>query len=106
MYERLLDPLNSAPLRILAADALLADGAHAGAVTALRDVARMPNRDIALATADVIQRRLGVDVGMALGPEVPTAASRQAADITRRVMTWAREANQADQLDDTQVLIR
>jgi hypothetical protein len=106
MYEKLLDPMNSAPLRVLSADALLAYGSHAGAVTALRDVARMPNRDIALATADVVQRRLGVDLSLPLGQALPSITSRQAADITRRVMTWAREVSEAEPIADTQMLLQ
>lgn len=105
-HEKLLDPLNSAPLRVMAADALLGGGMHAGATTALRDVARMPNRDIALATADVVQRRLGVDLGLTIGQALPSVTSRQAADITRKVMTWAREAELADAAEDTKMILQ
>jgi hypothetical protein len=89
MQEKLIDPMNPAPLRLLAAEALLTSANHAGAVTALRDVARMPNREIALATADVVQRRLGVDLGLAIGQPLPDLNTRQAAEVTRRVMKWA-----------------
>lgn len=95
MQEKLIDPMNPAPLRLLAAEALLTTGNHAGAVTALRDVARMPNREIALATADVVQRRLGVDLGLSIGQPLPQVNSRQAAEVTRRVMKWA-SAGDAD----------
>lgn len=97
LQEKMLDPLNPAPLRLVAAEALLAGSQHAGAITALRDVARMPNREIALATADIVQRRLGVDMGLALGQPLPQLNSRQAADVTRRVMKWAL---QSDSLHD------
>lgn len=93
MQEKLIDPMNPAPLRLLAAEALLTGGNHAGAVTALRDVARMPNREIALATADVVQRRLGVDLGLAIGQPLPQVNSRQAAEVTRRVMKWATQGD-------------
>lgn len=93
MQEKLIDPMNPAPLRLLAAEALLTTGQHAGAVTALRDVARMPNREIALATADVVQRRLGVDLGLAIGQPLPQVNSRQAAEVTRRVMKWASQGD-------------
>jgi hypothetical protein len=93
MQEKLIDPMNPAPLRLLAAEALLTSGNHAGAVTALRDVARMPNREIALATADVVQRRLGVDLGLAIGQPLPQVNSRQAAEVTRRVMKWASQGD-------------
>jgi hypothetical protein len=93
MQEKLIDPMNPAPLRLVAAEALLTGGTHAGAITALRDVARMPNREIALATADVVQRRLGVDLGLALGEPLPALNSRQAAEVTRRVMKWASQGD-------------
>jgi HEAT repeat protein len=93
LLEQLLDPANPAPLRLTAVEALLADTAgsmpHADAMAALRDLARLPNRDIALATADLVQRRLGVDLGLAPGNPLPPAKSRQAADVTRRLMMWA-----------------
>lgn len=96
LQEKLLDPLNPAPLRLVAAEALLASGTqHAGAITALRDVARMPNREIALATADIVQRRLGVDMGLALGQPLPQLNSRHAADVTRKVMKWALQSESA-----------
>ncbi|GIW78506.1 MAG: hypothetical protein KatS3mg105_0313 [Gemmatales bacterium] len=95
LQEKLLDPMNAAPLRLIAAEALLSEGEHAGAITALRDIARLPNREIALATADVVQRRLGVDLGLKLGEPMPPLNSRQAADVTRRVMKWAHQGDDA-----------
>jgi HEAT repeat protein len=63
LLEKLLDSANPAPLRLVAVETLLADHAdgplQGAAVATLRDLARLPNREIALATADVIQRRLG-----------------------------------------------
>jgi hypothetical protein len=90
LHEKLLDTANPAPLRLIAAEALLAEGKHTAAVAALREVARLPNREIALATAEIVQRRLGTDLGLALGQPLPAVQSRQAADVTRRVMTWAQ----------------
>src|SRR6266852_4916276 len=51
LHEKLLDTANPAPLRLIAAEALLAEGKHTAAVAALKEVARLPNREIALATA-------------------------------------------------------
>lgn len=96
LLEGLLDPLNPAPLRLLAADALLGQGQHLGAVAGLHDVARLPNREIALATAGVVQRRLGIDLGLPLGQSIPPVHSRLAAEITRRVMRWAIQEAAAD----------
>jgi hypothetical protein len=91
LLQRLLAPTNPAPLRLIAADTLLADGHHPGALTALHEVARLPNREIALATAEIVQRRLGVDLGLAPGQPLPPLHSRQAAEVTRRVMAWATQ---------------
>jgi HEAT repeat protein len=90
LLGELLESANPAPLRLLAVEALLADdNKHVAALAALRDLARLPNREIALETADVVQRRLGVDLGLALGEPPPPHYSRQAAEVTRRLMQWA-----------------
>jgi hypothetical protein len=91
LHEKLLDPLNPAPLRLIAAEALLNDGASIHAVAALREVARLPNREIALSTAEIVQRRLGVNMGLPAGEPLPAIQSRKAAEVTRRVMSWAVE---------------
>jgi hypothetical protein len=106
LLERLLDPSNPAPLRLIATEAMLAEhgeeepGRHA-AEAALRDLARLPNREIALATADVVQRRLGVDLGLGLGQPLPPVHSRQAAEITRRVMVWAAQYDATEDVADS-----
>jgi hypothetical protein len=89
LLERLLDPSNPAPLRLHAADALLADGPHVEALAALRDIAHLANREIALATAQVLQRRLGLDMGLTLSEPLPSLLSRRAAEVMRHVMAWA-----------------
>jgi HEAT repeat protein len=97
LQEKMIDPLNPAPLRLIAAEALLeSNSIHPGAVAALRDVARLPNREIALTTAGVVQRILGVDLGLAPGQPVPPLHSRQAAEVTRRVMMWAAQNDPAE----------
>lgn len=93
VMEGLLDPSNPAPLRLLAAETLLAVEENPEAVAALHDLARLPNREIALATADVVQRRLGVDLGLAPRQPLPPIHSRQAAEVTRRVMLWASQSD-------------
>ena len=89
---------NPAPLRLLAAETLLSaeDDQNPEAVAALHDLARLPNREIALATADVVQRRLGLDLGLALGEPLPPVQSRQAAEVARRVMLWATQNDLPD----------
>lgn len=92
LLERLLDAANPGSLRLLAAEALLEEGPHGHAVNALREISRLPNREMALSAANVVQRRLGVDLGLAVGQPLPPLQSKQAADVTRRLMKWA--ANQ------------
>jgi hypothetical protein len=108
VLEKLLDPSNPAPLRLIAGEAILtehADGpGRAAAIAALRDLARLPNREIALATADAIQRRLGVDLGLGLGQPLPPLHSRQAAEITRRVMAWAAQTSLSEEVEDSRML--
>jgi HEAT repeat protein len=91
LYEVLLDRLNPVPLRLLAAESLLEGGESARALTALREVARLPNREIALAIAALVQGRLGVEMGLPPNQPPPPLNSRHAAEITRRVMLWGSE---------------
>ncbi|MCC6418272.1 MAG: HEAT repeat domain-containing protein [Gemmataceae bacterium] len=108
LLEKLLAPSNPAPLRLTAVETLLADHTegplHAMALATLRDLARLPNREIALATADVIQRRLGVDLGLGLGQPLPPIHSRQAAEVTRRVMRWAVQFDAQEDTEDSRII--
>jgi hypothetical protein len=108
LLEQLLQASNPAPLRLIAVELLLADHrgepAASAALTVLRDLARLPNREIALATGDIIQHRLGVDLGLGLGQPLPPVHSAQAADITRRVMTWASQNDMPDNVEDSRQL--
>jgi HEAT repeat protein len=109
LLERLLDPANPAPLRLTAVEALLGEARDSlgpvEALAALRDLARLPNREIALATADLVQRRLGIDLGLPTGQPLPPVQSRQAAEVTRRVMMWAEQNDQPDIVTDSQPLV-
>jgi hypothetical protein len=102
LLEQLLDPGAPATLRLIACESILSHEKDAllkmAAVSGLKDLARLPNREIALGTADVVQRRLGVDLGIGLGQPLPPIASRQAADIIRRLAAWA---NQGDDLEQS-----
>ncbi len=100
LLERLLDPANPAPLRLLAAEMLLGLSFHQGAAGALKDLARLPNRELALSTADAVQRYLGVDLGLALGQALPAPSSAKAIDVTRRLMTWAATPAPSENLHD------
>jgi HEAT repeats len=107
LLEKMLNPANPAPLRLIASEAMLTDhpdgSGRAAAIAALRDLARLPNREIALATSDVIQRRLGVDLGLGLGQPLPPIHSRQAAEITRRVMVWASQYDAPEDVEDSRI---
>jgi HEAT repeats len=90
LSEELLDQGNPAPLRLVAAESLLESGPqHVRAVITLRELAKLPNRELSLATASVVQRCLGVDLGLALGQPMPSLNSGRAIEVTRRLMTWA-----------------
>jgi HEAT repeat protein len=102
LLEQLLQPTNPAPLRLLAADALLLSAEQPPvAVQTLRELARIPNREIALATANSVQRRLGVDLGLEPNGPLPPLHTRLAADITRRVMRWSAAFDLSENLLDS-----
>lgn len=101
LMESLLDPANPAPLRLVAVDALLGEGRNAAALAALHEVARLPNREMALATAEVVQRRLGVDFGLNPDNPRPLIHTRQAAEVTRRVMMWAAQQDLPENVVDS-----
>lgn len=87
--RRLLEPSMPAPVRLIAVEALMDQGQSPEALAALHDLARLPNREIALATADVVQRHLGVDLGLPRDQSPPSVESRAAAEVARRVLAWA-----------------
>jgi len=89
--SRLLGPSNPTMLRVLAAGAILSRRGDPRAVEVLRFGARQPNREIALAVATIVQKYLSVDMGLAVGGELPSPNSREAADVTRRVLKWATD---------------
>jgi hypothetical protein len=96
--DGLLSADNPIPVRMVGAESALATGPDARAEKALREIARRPNREIALAVAQLVQRRLGVDLGIDLH-RLPPAQSRRGAEITRRVMEWAAEPKKDSSAD-------
>ncbi|MFO0877780.1 MAG: HEAT repeat domain-containing protein [Gemmataceae bacterium] len=88
---KLLQPTMPAPVRLIAVEALLTLGQRPEAISALYDLARLPNREIALSTADVVQRCLGVDLGLPRDQDPPPVHSRTAAEVARRVLAWAMQ---------------
>jgi HEAT repeat protein len=89
---RLVEPTTPSPLRLMAVEAMLERFPNERAVEVLREVARQPNRELALAAAVVVQKFLHLDMGLALGVPPPPLHSREAAEVTRRVIEWAKEA--------------
>ena len=88
-FRLLLEPTMPAPVRLIAVEALLGRSQCPEALAALHDLARLPNREIAMLTADVIQRRLGIDMGLPRDMPMPPVNSRIAAEVARRVLLWA-----------------
>jgi HEAT repeat protein len=89
--RKMLDPATPAPVRLIAVEALLGMGPCPQALAALHELARLPNRELALATAEVVQRRLGVDLGLPRGQGLPPVQSRAAAEVARRLLSWATQ---------------
>jgi hypothetical protein len=100
LLEKLLDPGTPATLRLIACETILSQEKESmlrgAAVLGLKELARLPNRELALGTADVVQRRLNVDLGIGLGQPLPPIHSRQASDIVRRVVAWANQGAEED----------
>jgi hypothetical protein len=103
VLRQLLGTSNPATLRLLAVDALLAEGPSVEARVVLNELARMPNRETVLATAEVIQRRLGVNLGLPPGQPLPSVHSRQAAEVARQALAWA---TRQEALDEQPVVAR
>jgi HEAT repeat protein len=97
VLRQLLDLSSPAPVRLMAAEALMAEGSSPEAVTALYDLARLPNREIALAVAEVVQHRLGVDMGLTRGQPTPPLHSRMASEVARRLLAWATQHDGVDE---------
>jgi hypothetical protein len=100
VLRQLIDPSSPAPLRLIGVEALLAAGESGEAVAALHDLARLPNRELALSTAEVVQRRLGIDLGLPQGQPLPAVHTRLAAEVARRLLAWSAQPLPNDQEDN------
>jgi HEAT repeat protein len=89
LWLPLLEAGQPSALRLLAAGALLQSEHRDQALVTLREVARVPNREMALQVAAIVQRNLRVDMGLPLTGPLPEPKSKQAAEIARRVIDWA-----------------
>ncbi|HMP04232.1 MAG TPA: HEAT repeat domain-containing protein, partial [Gemmatales bacterium] len=100
--EKLVDASNPAPLRLMSAELLLSVGYNSTAVGCLREVSKLPNRELALDTARIVQNYLNVDMGLAVGQPPPPAGSPKAAEIARRLTLWAAKSESGESaLDST-----
>jgi hypothetical protein len=89
--QTLLDAANPVPLRLVAAESLLQQSQADVARPTLVDLARIPNRELALTTARVVQRYMNVDLGLVLSEPLPALNTRQAQDTVIRLIRWAQE---------------
>jgi hypothetical protein len=89
LWSSLLDPGQPSALRLLAAGGILRGGPDERALDTLRDMASVPNREIAMQVAAIIQECLRIDMGLPLGIRPPEPTSKLAAEIARRVIDWA-----------------
>jgi hypothetical protein len=89
LAQKVIDSAHPTMLRVLAAGAILAEGEDAKAIEVLRLAARQSNREIGLVAASIIQKYLGVDLGLPVGGDLPAANSRQAAEVARHLLKWA-----------------
>ena len=92
LLQQMLHSTNPSSLRLLAVESLLQQQQTELAVEVLRDVARQPNRELALTAAVLVQKYLQVDMGLQLGAPPPALHTRQAAEVTHRVIQWAQNA--------------
>ncbi len=92
LTPELLDRMSNAdqpgPVRLLAAEAMLiVDPWHPDGLDVLRGLGRQPNREVAMAIANILQYRLGFDLGLT-GETLPPN-SKQAGEVAKKVMAWA-----------------
>ncbi|MGL6096685.1 MAG: hypothetical protein ACRC7O_12925, partial [Fimbriiglobus sp.] len=89
LLDRLTDSDQPGPVRLLAAEVLLAaNPEHPDALDVLRGLGRQPNRDTALTIARILQTYLNLDMGLPAEGKVPRA-SKVAVEAARRVLMWA-----------------
>jgi HEAT repeat protein len=92
LLDQMLHPTNPSSLRLLAVEALLQQRRNEQAIAVLREVARQPNRELSLTAAIMVQKYLHFDMGLELGAPPPPLHSRQAAEVTHRMIQWAQAA--------------
>ncbi|MCS6864788.1 MAG: HEAT repeat domain-containing protein [Gemmataceae bacterium] len=92
LLDRLTNLDQPGPIRLFAAEQMLRMNPNdPDGVDVLRGLARQPNREMALAVAQVLQNVLGMELGL-IDDELPPPNSKLAAEIARRVLLWANGA--------------
>jgi hypothetical protein len=92
LLDRMTDIDQPGPLRILAAEMLLTwNPNNPDAIDVLRGLGRQSNRETVLAIARLLQKYLHLDMG--LTPGSTQANTKQAAEVAKRVFTWATGKN-------------
>jgi hypothetical protein len=90
VMRRMLEYHQPSQIRLLASAELLNKGFDELALETLREVARQPNREIALGVAQVLQATMAIDMGLD-NPQIPPPSnSKQAAEVARRVVLWTQ----------------
>ncbi|MGL6073696.1 MAG: hypothetical protein ACRC8S_05990 [Fimbriiglobus sp.] len=88
LLDRMTDADQPGPVRLLAAEMLLAwNKDNPDALDVLRGLGRQSNRETALAIARLLQKYLHVDMGLPTGGAATN--TKQAAEVTKRVLMWA-----------------
>lgn len=90
VLRKMMEYHQPSQLRLLAAAELLLKNFDELALETLREVARQPNREIALGVAQVLQSTLQIDMGLPANLELPPANSKLAAEVARRVILWTQ----------------
>ena len=93
LLDRLTNLDQPGPMRLFAAELMLRINPHdPDGIDVLRGLARQPNREMAVQIASVLQNVLGVQLGLPEG-DLPLSTSKEAADISRKVLSWASGAD-------------
>lgn len=88
LLDRMTNSDQPGPIRLLAAEAMLMMNPNdSDALDVLRGLGRQPNRELALWVAKVLQKQLGLDMG--LPADRLSLQSKAAGEIVKRVQQWA-----------------
>ncbi len=104
VLRKMLETHQPSQIRLLAAGELLSKGFDEKALEALREVARQPNREIAIGVAQVLQSTMQIEMGLPSGADTPSPNTKAAAEVARRVSLWTQGKWPADTGEDTDLM--